>query len=475
MDERIRAPEFPADLAWVNVSTPPRIADLRGRVVLLWFWSYDAVNCWNVVPDLRRFEDRYHDGLTVIGVHCPKYTEQRADEPVLRAVNRLRLRHAIANDIGFRAWQAYGIEAWPSIALVDAEGRLAAVFAGEGRREEIDDYIMRLLDEAAQRDLRVYEATPPASRPEPRNPLAFPGNLLADGKTLYVSDSGHHRVLECDLDGRILRHFGSGDAGYADGTPEQACFDDPQGLARWRNALYVADRGNHAVRRIDLGNGMVDTVLGTGRPTRSRPDGEESEQTPLNSPLDLAVIGDDLYVAVAGQHQIWRMDLGVHEVSVLSGSGELGLVDGSPSEAGFAQPSGLAVFGRHLIVADAASSALRWVSIDDGTVETAVGAGLYEFGDATGVRADVRLQNPLAVAADVRGMIYVADSYNHSIKLLNRKTGDVRPLRIDYRLDEPGGLSLGGSLLWVANTNLHEIACIDMMSGLARRVPIGEA
>jgi DNA-binding beta-propeller fold protein YncE len=291
---------------------------------------------------------------------------------------------------------------------------------------------------------------------------------------LYVSDSGHHRVLECRHDGHVLRRFGSGNIGYSDGTAAQACFNEPQGLARWGDALYVADCGNHAVRRIDLGSGVVDTVLGTGRPGRSRPRAAESERTALNSPLDLAVLGDDLYIAVAGQHQIWRMDLAVHEVSVFSGSGELGLVDGPAEEACFAQPSGLEVTGRQLIVADAAASALRWVNADDGRVETALGSGLYEFGDATGVRADVRLQNPLAVAADSRGMIYIADSYNHSIKLLNRKTGDVRPLRLNYRLHEPQGLSLGGNLLWVANTNLHEIAVIDLMSGLAKRVPVGE-
>jgi hypothetical protein len=475
MNARAPAPEFPADLGWVNVSKPPRIADQRGRVVLLWFWTYDAVNCWNVVPDLRQLEDRYHDGLAVIGLHCPKYTQQRSDEPLLRAVNRLRLRHAVANDAGFRVWQAYGIEAWPSVALVDAEGRLAGVFSGEGRREEIEAAITRLLDEAAARDLRVYEPTPPALRPEPRHALAFPGRVLAEDKLLYVADSGHHRILECNHEGRVLRRFGSGNAGYSDGTAVQACFNDPQGLARWGDALYVADAGNHAVRRIKLGDGAVDTVLGTGRPGRSRPHGEESERTLLNTPLDLAVLGDDLYVAVAGQHQIWKLDLIVHEVSVFAGSGELGLVDGVAEKAAFAQPSALAVAGRQLVVADAAASALRFVGLDDGQVDTALGSGLYEFGDAGGVRADVRLQNPLGVATDMRGTIYIADSYNHSIKLMNRKSGATRPLRLDYRLHEPRGLSLHGNLLWVANTNLHEIACIDMLSGLARRVPVGES
>lgn len=468
------APELPPDLGWINVSRRPRIADLRGRVVLLWFWSYDSVNCWNLAADLRRLESKYHDGLSVIGLHCPKYPAQRGDEPLLRAVNRLHLRHPVANDAGFRLWQACGVEAWPSVVLVDAEGRHAATFAGEACVAEVDAAIARLLDDAAARDLRVFEALPPATHPEPRGVLAFPGKLLAESQRLYVADSGHHRVLECAHDGRILRVFGSSDAGYGDGDSVHACFNGPQGIARWRDALYVADAGNHAIRRIDLASGHVETVLGTGHPGRPRPHGDESEATPMNTPLDVAVLGDDLYIAVAGQHQIWRLDLAVHEVSVLSGSGALGLVDGPAGEASFAQPSGVAVGGRQLLVVDAAASALRAVDTVDGSVETLLGSGLYDFGDAAGVRADVRLQNPLAVAVDLRGLVYVADSYNHSIKLLNRKTGVARALPLDYRLHEPQGLSLTGSSMWVANTNLHEIVCIDLMSGLARRVPIGE-
>ena len=475
MQSRAPAMEFPADLAWVNTDHPPRIAGLRGRVGLIWFWSYDSVNCWNMVPDLGRLEDKYHDGLTVVGMHCPKYPHQRDDAAVLQAVNRLRLRHAVANDADFRLWRGYGVEAWPSVALVDAEGRLAALLAGEGRGDEIDVHVARLLDDAASRDLRVYQPSPPASRPEPRRALAFPAAIHVDGKVLHVSDSGHHRVLECGHDGRVLRCFGSGDAGHVDGDPAQACFDDPRGLARHAGLLYVADRGNHCVRSIDLADGRVDTVLGTGRAGRSRPHHAAARATPMNTPLDLCVIEDDLLVAVAGQNQIWRLDLTRGRVSILAGSGALGLVDGDGEEAEFAQPSGLDAYGRHLIVVDAAASAVRFVNIDTGSVGTAIGSGLYEFGDASGARADTRLQNPLAVAADPRGTIHIADSYNGSIKLHNRRSGGTRPLRLDYRLHEPRGLCLAGGRLWIANTNLHEIVCVDLASGVARRVPVAEA
>ncbi|HKE48571.1 MAG TPA: thioredoxin-like domain-containing protein [Rhodanobacteraceae bacterium] len=475
MTTRAPAKEFPADLEWVNATRAPQLSELRGRVILLWFWTYDSVNCWSVVPDLRFLEDKYHDGLTVVGVHCPKYPQQVSGEGVLRAVNRLRLRHAVANDPGFRLWQEYGVDAWPSVVLIDAEGRLAAVFAGEGRRGEIDTAVGRLLEEAAMRDLRIYEPAPPALRPEPRLPLAFPGKLLADAKNVYVADSGHHRILECTHEGRVLRQFGSGNPGFSDGLQGEACFDDPQGLARWRDALIVADRGNHAVRRVSLVNGNIDTLIGRGRPGRMRPHEASVHETVLHSPSDLALVGDDLFVAVSGLHQIWRINLVTERVSMLAGSGQLALTDGSGGGAGFAQPSALGVLGRQLVVADAAASAIRWVHVDDGRVETAVGSGLYDYGDAAGGRGEARLQNPLGIAVDPRGIVFIADSYNNGIKVLNRKGGEVRSLRINYRFSEPAGLSLSSGVLWVANTNLHEVMRIDLNSGAAKHVGIGEA
>ena len=475
MTQRATAKEFPADLEWVNATRAPQLAELRGRVILLWFWTYDCVNCWSVIPDLRFLEDKYHDGLTVVGVHSPKYPQQVPAEGVLRAVNRHRLRHAVANDPGFRLWQEYGVTAWPSVVLIDAEGRFAALFAGEGRRGEIDAMISRLLEEAALRDLRIYEPAPPALRPEPRLPLAFPGKLLADAKNLYVADSGHHRILECTHEGRVLRQFGSGNPGFSDGLQGEACFDDPQGLAHWRDTLLVADRGNHAVRRISLSNGSVDTLIGRGRPGRMRPHDVSAQDASLHSPSDLALLGDDLYVAVSGLHQIWRINLVTEQVSVLAGSGQLGLVDGIGGGASFAQPSALGVLGRHLAIADAASSAIRWVHVDEARVETALGTGLYDFGDSVGTRAEARLQNPLGIAVDPRGIVFIADSYNNGIKVLNRKGGEVRSLRINYRFHEPGGLSLSAGVLWVANTNLHEVMRIDLNSGAAKHVGIGES
>lgn len=474
MQARSPAPEFPAALDWVNASEAPMLSALRGRVVLLWFFSYDNVNCWNLLSDLGWLENRYSDGLSVFGIHCPKYPQQRDGSAVLKAVNRLGIRHPVASDVGMELWQRYEIDAWPSVVLVDAEGLVAAVLPGEGRRQDLDEQIARLLDEAAERDLREYESAIPASRPEALRPLLFPGKLLATDTRLYVADSGHHRVLECNHDGRILRQFGSGDRGYWDGRNEECGLADPQGLALRDDFLYVADRGNHAVRRVRLENGEVETVLGNGESGRLRPRNAEPTETPIGTPSDLAVVADKLYVLSTAQNQVWELDLTRNRVDVFAGSGKLALQDGLSLEAAFAQPSGITTSGLQLIIADASSSAIRLVRLIDGRVTTLVGSGLYEFGDASGNRDSARLQNPLDVAMDPRGIVFIADSYNGKIKALSLKSGAVRALNVNYRLLEPGGLSIGAGALWLANTNAHEIVRIDLASGVGKRVPIGE-
>jgi sugar lactone lactonase YvrE len=238
--------------------------------------------------------------------------------------------------------------------------------------------------------------------------------------------------------------------------------------------LFVADRGNHCVRRVRLYGGDVETVLGTGELGRARPHDAKALETPIGNPIDIAHVGDRLYVVSASQNQIWELDPARGIVNILAGTGKLGAQDGLSLEASFAQPSDIAVSGLQLLIADAAASAVRLVRLSDGRVTTLVGKGLYEYGDVAGTRESARLQNPLAVAMDPRGIIFIADTYNGKIKALSLKSGAVRALNINYRLVEPGGLSIAAGALWVANTNVHEIVRIDLSSGAGKRVPIGE-
>jgi peroxiredoxin len=471
MNARVLAPELPDTLEWINSAEPPSLASLRGRVVLLYFWTFDSVNCTNALADLRFLESKYHDGLSVIGVHTPKYDYQRQAAPVLKAVNRCHIRYPVANDPDFSLWRSYGVQSWPSFAIVDAQGRCAGLLAGEGRREEADGLVGQLLDEAAASDLRVYEASIATVRPEPRMPLQFPGEVVATPTTLWISDSGNNRILECDHNGHILRQLGSGAPGCVDGRNREAQFNNPQGMSIVYDTLYVADAGSHAVRRVLLPVGDVTTMAGTGTLRPDFPAKRSAADTHVGAERCRGV-QDKLYIAVAGQHQIWRLDLVRNKVSVLAGNGRLGVADGDGVDASFAQPSALDMFEHQLIVLDAAGSAVRSVNLEDSHVSTMVGVGPYDFGDVNGKRDVARLQNPLGICVDPRGLAFITDSYNGKIKALNLRSGEVRALNLPYQLNEPAGVSMAANALWIANTNAHEIVRVDLATGQIRHLNI---
>ena len=189
MGQQAEVFEFPPGLEWVNTDQAPAAAALRGRVTLLYFWTFDCVNCINLLAELDWLQNRHHDGLCVIGVHVPRYTGQRDGAAVLKAVNRHQLRHPVASDPGYGLWQKFGLQAWPSVVLLDAQGRVVAIHTGEGHRQELDRRIAALLEDAVGQDSRVYEAWPAVGRNEPRLPLAFPARVVA------TEGLGHRKLL----------------------------------------------------------------------------------------------------------------------------------------------------------------------------------------------------------------------------------------------------------------------------------------
>jgi hypothetical protein len=464
------APELSAGLEWINAPATA-LAQQRGRVVLLGFWHAASAYCHNLLEDLRFLQGKHSDGLSVLGIHCPKFEAERNPKLALKAVNRHALRFPVAHDPGFVTWQHYGIRAWPSVALIDPQGHLVEIRTGDLQRDALDAAIAQLLEDAGSRNQRDYDSAHPVLKPEPRQPLAFPSGLAVTQSHLYVADTGHHRVLECTLEGRILRQFGSGNPGFLDGAHGECSFQAPRGLAVMKDFLYIADTGNHALRRVRLLDGDVDTLAGTGR--AGQPDGGAA--TPLNAPWDVAGAFDRLYIAMAGTHQVWEYDLGKRAMRVVAGSGQPGMNDGVGAYASFAQPAGLALVQQTLYVVDSAASAVRSVHLANGGVQTLVGQGLYEFGDQDGTRSAARLQFPLAVALDPRSpLLWIADTYNNCIKMLRLGGGDLRRHELDYRLHQPAALAASPGALWIANTDAHEVVRIDLDAGTARRLPVGE-
>jgi len=481
---RIHAPEFREGLTWFNVAAPLRMKDLRGRLVLLDFWTYCCINCLHVLPDLKFLEHRFADQLTVIGVHSPKFPNEKVDENVRQAIARHGIEHPVVNDPDLSQWRQFGIRAWPTLALIDPEGIAVALAPGEGNLEALDALIAELVEIFRQKG-SLKEGPGPQVVPAPIDgPLLFPGKVWADpgSEEIWIADSNHHRLLAVDATGQVRRRIGSGEAGMEDGGFETAGFFQPQGLCRVGDTLYVADTENHLLRAVDLKEGRVDTVAGTGEQAQPGEGPGPGLEVALNSPWDLCYVPPYLYVAMAGSHQIWRY----HPESMLmvpfAGSGREARIDGPASRAALAQPSGLASDGQYLYVADSEVSAIRRVSLEgEGQVESLVGLDLFLFGDKDGVGSEVRLQHPLGVAAHA-GALWIADTFNHRVKRLDPQTrecrgfaGTGRPgegLGSDTTFFEPGGISARGGELFVADTNNHRIVVLDLERGEGRGLPI---
>jgi DNA-binding beta-propeller fold protein YncE len=474
--QRTRAPELDGGVAWLNTSASLHLHDLRGKVVILDFWTLCCINCIHVLPDLARLERKYPNQLAVIGVHSAKFENERSTESIRKAILRYEISHPVVNDANMKIWRAYGANSWPTLWVVDPEGYLVGSGSGEGLGETLDKLVAQLIK--VHRTRKILNETPihfdlARSRETGDSALFFPGKVLADqaSSRLFIADSTHHRIVITDLDGNKLSIVGTGRAGRNDGPFAVAQFNDPQGLALNGDTLYVADRKNDLIRALDLKAKAVRTIAGTGQQGEDRRHGGPALQVGLNSPWDLYLMGDGkLFIAMAGHHQIWTLDLNHSIVAPYAGNGREDIVDGPLGASSFAQPSGLAGDGTVLYVADSEASAIRALPLSGrGQVRSIVGQGLFEFGDVDGVGKNVRLQHALGVASH-HGKLYVADTYNSKLKVIDPASqscetilgGKQKGWLTEALLSEPGGLSFAGEKLYVADTNNHRIRVVDM-------------
>ncbi len=482
---RVRAPELTGGRGWLNTDKPLTIAALKGKVVLLDFWTYGCINCIHIIPDLKRLEQKYANQLVVIGVHSAKFENEKDTENIRRIILRYEIEHPVYNDAEFKVWQSYGVRAWPTQVLIDPAGYVIGAVSGEGNYEIIDQVIAKAADEFRKRgELNEEPLKLTLERAKVGDlPLAFPGKVLADEKSdrLFVADSNHNRIVVTKLDGSLVETIGTGERGAIDGTFDKATFYRPQGMALDGNSLYVADTENHLIRRVDLKAKTVETVAGTGKQTQEYYRHGPARTIALSSPWDLQVAGRQLYIAMAGPHQIWKLDLSSNEVSTFAGSGREARLDGPAMEAGFAQPSGITADGKKLYIADSESNIIRVIDLASGVVETLVGGDLFEFGDVDGSGDDVRLQHPLGVVA-TGDRVLVADTYNHKIKELDPKARTVKTLigtgkpgqadGASAMFYEPGGLSIANGKLYIADTNNHAVRVVDLKTKQAATLNI---
>jgi DNA-binding beta-propeller fold protein YncE len=472
---RVRAPEITGGSGWLNTDQPLSLAALKGKVVLLDFWTYGCINCIHIIPDLKKLEAKYPNELVVIGVHSAKFKNEKETENIRRIILRYEIEHPVYNDSEFSVWQSYGVRAWPTQVLVDPAGYVIGAVSGEGNYEVIDQVIEKNIADFRKRgELNEQPLKLVLERAKVGDlPLAFPGKVLADakGERLFIADSNHNRIVITRLDGSLIGTIGTGERSAINGAFDKASFYRPQGMALDGQTLYVADTENHLIRKVDLEARIVETIAGTGRQSLEYFKEGPARSIGLNSPWDLLLVGRTLYIAMAGPHQIWKLDLDKNEVSTFAGSGREARLDGPLLSAGFAQPSGITTDGKSLFVADSESNIIRGIGFESGRVQTIVGGDLFEFGDTDGTGDDVRLQHPLGVTS-VGDKVLIADTYNHKIKELDPQKGKVttlfgtgKPGQADGTLAsfyEPGGLTIANNKLYIADTNNHAVRIIDL-------------
>jgi DNA-binding beta-propeller fold protein YncE/thiol-disulfide isomerase/thioredoxin len=486
------APPLTGGIEWLNTAGPITIESLRGKVVVLDFWTYCCINCMHVLPDLKKLEEKYANQLVVIGVHSAKFETERESQNIREAILRYEIKHPVVNDADMIIWRHFDVQSWPTMWLIDPEGNAVGRISAEGVYEALDFAIDRLVkyhrakgtmrERPVHFDLEQFRVA--------ETPLRFPGKVLADAASnrLFISDSNHNRIVITTLEGKLIDVVGTGQIGHADGPFDQATFFRPQGMALDGEGLYVADTESHMVRRLDFKARSVSTVAGVGVQGKSRSfEPQPASETALNSPWDLWLHEGKLYIAMAGPHQIWIWDSQTGDISAYAGSGHEDIEDGDLPEAAFAQPSGLTSDGDWLFVADSEGSSIRAVPlIPEKLVWTVVGTAdlparrLFEFGDVDGDNGQARLQHPLGIAWH-NGSLYVADTYNNKIKVIDpdKRTcttfmGDSEPGQTDDppRFDEPGGLSAAGGKLYVADTNNHTVRVIDLQEKSSKTLHI---
>ncbi|MCG8487731.1 MAG: redoxin domain-containing protein [Chromatiales bacterium] len=469
--------EFAPGLPWLNVERSLTIDDLLGKVVILDFWTYGCINCIHVLSDLKKLEQKYRHQLLVIGVHTPKFDNEKNLQMLRKIVIRYGVDHPVVNDVNGLLASFYGMRAWPTRVVIDPEGTVLGKVVGEGRYDQIDKKISELLDQHNE----VLDPAPIPVKLEREavddTLLSAPGKITVTTDYIAISDTLNNRIIVTDHRGEIEHIIGSGALGSQNGSFTNASFNSPQGLVFKNNDLYVADTGNHLLRLINFDNNTVSTIAGNGTLERKQSGQYPATSIGMASPWALALMDDRLFIAMAGSHQIWVYNISSKQLSHFAGSGREGILDGNVEQATFSQPSGLNIHGNWLYIADSEASAVRRIHLRNKTVETLVGRGLFDFGDRDGDLQSAKLQHVLGISVKDDTSVYLADTYNHKLKKLDLESSAVESLIGDgkpgflstvdgqLQLNEPGGLALYEHRLYITDTNNDRIVVYDIESG----------
>jgi DNA-binding beta-propeller fold protein YncE len=439
----------------------------------------------HILPQLRKLEEKYADILTVVGVHSAKFNAEKSPESVRAAIRRYGIDHPVVNDVDFEIWKSYAVSAWPTLMFLDPNGKVIVRHEGEFAVDALDQVLTAMIDEHEPSGNFVRGKLDLLPETQPETQLSFPGKVTVDAEReiLVISDSNHRRIVVSNLDGNVETVIGNGESPLSDiehpgvftaRSFDRPLFENPQGVVIEGETLYVSDAGTHTIVEINLITRTAETIAGTGEQSLYRHQGGDALDTPLNSPYDISLHQEVLYVAMAGFHQLWSMNIVESTVTPFAGDGIEDIHDDLKSNARLAQPYGIEVSNNAVFFIDSETSSLRVSSIaDEGRVVTLVGKGLFDFGDADGVGKDALFQHPqgLTVSKDV---IYIADSYNNKIKSVaigslevctvagSGIAGDMDGNSRIAQFSEPAGVAVGGDRIYVADTNNHKIKIIEL-------------
>ncbi len=480
----IHAPELPQHYSWLNTDQPLSLSELKGRILLLDFWTYCCINCLHILHDLKYLEKKYKQYLTVIGIHSAKFDHEQEVENIRQAILRYDIEHPVLIDQNYDVWQQYTVRGWPTLVLIDPKGYYVGSVAGEGNLAVIDEMISNLIQQHQNNNTiqpKNLNFILEKQEKSINKPLFFPGKVLADQQSdrLFIADSRHHRIVIANSEGKIITTIGIGTPGLKDGKFNQAQFSTPQGMTfdEKQQILYIADTENHAIRVIDFNKEIVTTIAGNGKQRNrllSQP--QKGIETALNSPWDLEKVGNQLFIVLAGSHQVGVLDLETNLFQIYAGRGAESCVDGDAIEAAFAQPSGITTNRIELFIADSETSCIRGVSLGENPqVRTICGSGeLFKFGDKDGQGFEVRLQHCLGVEY-ANNFLWVADTYNHKIKQVDINTGVCKTVIGNKEMfSEPSGLSIKESTLYIADTNHHQIQQLELNNLTVKTLPLDD-
>ena len=462
------APEVNSKYGWLNTDRSYSLKDLRGKVVLLDFWTLGCINCQHIIPEIKKLQEKFSKELVVIGVHSAKFKSERETQRIRSAISKFGIDHPVVNDADYAVWKAYGVEAWPTLVLISPDGKIA--FKAEG--ENVYNVFNPQIEKLVKNYKNAIDTKPFVFKQQAKTSttaLKFPSKMITDEGNIWLSDYGNNRVVKIDKTGRILEIIGKGGQGFEDGNFSTATFNGPQGLAIRNDSLWIADSKNNSIRLADLATKQVTTIAGNGKMGYYFSNDKWNEPVLPNSPWDLLIDKGYLYIADAGNHQVLRMELKDSKVYRFAGSGFEGIKDSDLKTSTFSQPSGLAKKGNDIYVADPEASAIRKIDLENATVKTIIGKGLFKFGDEDGDTKNVLLQHCVGLT-EANDNIYIADTYNGKVKVLNTRTNIVSTLVAD--LNEPNDVLIAGNELWITDTNNDQIIKFSLVSKVREIVKI---